>query len=91
MATLEAYKGNGYAKSLVKTIFENMSEYNGKFMLYQTAIPKFYTHMGAKVIENRCVTGVDDDTRPWKDDYVIVYPESVDLKDWVVNICGEGY
>jgi hypothetical protein len=60
-------------------------------ILFQTTIPEFYIKLGAKVIHNQFITSKDERKSPWWDDHVMVFPESTDLKDYVINLCGAGY
>jgi len=91
VTTSPDFRNKGYGSKLVTTIFEGMHEYKIRMIFFQTTIPEFYVKFGAKEIHNQFVISKQERKSPWWDDHAMVFPKSIDLMDYEINLCGAGY
>lgn len=87
----ELQRRNGYGREIVRCAFERVDNKQYDCSLFQTAVPGFYEKPGAKVINNTCVNSLDNNSNPWWDKFVMIYPSSVETSDYIIDTNGKGY
>jgi len=88
------YRGKDIGYSLVENAFRYVD--NGQFScsIFQTNVPVFYERFDCKQIQNKFINGkstIGININPWRDPYVMVYPETCIVGDNDIDLNGEGY
>ncbi|WP_282125300.1 GNAT family N-acetyltransferase [Marinifilum flexuosum] len=88
------FRGKDIGFSMVENAFRFVD--NGKFKcsIFQTNVPGFYERIECKQIQNRFVnrkSKTDVNKNPWRDPFVMLYPESLNLGLSEIDLNGECY
>ncbi len=89
-----SFRGKDLGFKIVKKAFEFVD--NGKFIcsIFQTNVPVFYNKIHCRQIHNTFINSKnknDINIRPWKDPYVMVYPETYEMGNNIIDLNGDGY
>ncbi len=87
----ESQRLRGYGHQIVRQAFKLVDTGHYDCSLFQTAVPRFYEKLGAKVIYNTCVNSHDGNSNPWWDKFIMIYPSSVETSEYIIDIKGKGY
>jgi hypothetical protein len=87
----ESHRMNGYGHRIVRRAFELVDMKHYDCSLFQTGVPEFYQKLGARVINNTCVNSLDDNSNPWWDKFIMIYPSFVETENCIIDIKGKGY
>jgi predicted N-acetyltransferase YhbS len=84
----------GLGRDIVKKAFERVDAGDFVVSLFQTAVPGFYTKLGARPVTNRFVNSQnseDPDANPWWDPNIMIYPASASWPEGTIDLNGSGY
>jgi predicted N-acetyltransferase YhbS len=87
-------RGKGLGREIVRKAFERVDGGDFSVTLFQTAVPDFYTKLGARSITNRFVNSTnkeDPEANPWWDPNIMVYPASAAWPGGTIDLNGSGY
>lgn len=62
--------------------------------LFQTPVPEFYARLGCRPVDNRFVNRLnrqDPEARPWRDEYVMIYPGEFAWPGGPIDLNGPDY
>jgi predicted N-acetyltransferase YhbS len=87
-------RGEGLGRDIVRKAFERVD--GGEFVvsLFQTAVPGFYTKLGARCISNRFVNSQnseDPEANPWWDPNIMIYPAGATWPEGTIDLNGQAY
>ena len=88
------WRGNGYGRVIVESVFTKIDNKEYPFCLFQTGIPQFYEKLGCKVIKNKFINSNNQEdpfANPLWDEYVMVYPASAQWPTGTADLCREGF
>lgn len=88
------FRGQNIGLQLVRKAFEFVDEGAFPCSIFQTNVPGFYEKVKCKQIQNKFINSkhIDDvNKNPWRDPFVMIYPETYDLGKEVVDLLGDGY
>ena len=87
-------RGESLGRDVVKRAFERVDGGDFSVTLFQTAVPDFYTKLGARSIANRFVNRTnteDPEANPWWDPNIMIYPASAAWPEGTIDLNGSGY
>lgn len=87
-------RGEGLGKKLILKAFKKIDNSDYKVCLFQTGIPLFYKKLGAKIINNRFYNNKDKENsqkNPWRDNYIMIYPNNYKWPNEDIDLNGPGY
>jgi predicted N-acetyltransferase YhbS len=94
VCVLPERRGEGLGKDIVKKAFERVDGVGFVVALFQTAVPGFYTKLGARSITNRFVNSLnseDPEANPWWDPNIMIYPAGATWPEGSIDLNGSAY
>ena len=88
------FRGNKIGLQLVQKAFSFVDNRSYSISLFQTNVPDFYKKLRCKLITNAFINSKskeDPGANPWKDPNVMVYPDSVDVGNGIIDLNGACY
>lgn len=85
------YRGQGFGHQIVRQAFEFVDSNKFDCSIFQTKVPDFYIKLGAQMISNAVVNCMDIQIKPFKDPYVMLYPQGYYIGDEKIDLNGSGY
>lgn len=87
-------QGKGLGKSLMESVFHDITLSPFPISLFQTDVPGFYEKLGAKIVSNPFINSqkiAEPDANPWWGEYVMVYPDLANFPEGEIDLNGPGY
>lgn len=88
-------RGKGLGVLVTRAAFEQVGQGDWPTVsLFQTPVPGFYKKLGCRIVTNRFVNRLsekDTEANPWRDDTIMIYPESHRWHDGIIDLNGPDY
>jgi len=94
VCTAENARGRGLGKLVVTAAFSQVDQGLFECSLFQTGVPEFYERLNCRIIENKIVdrTNVNaPQAYPFRDEFAMVYPATIDWPQGTIDLNGKGY
>ena len=88
------FRGKNIGFEIVKKAFEYIDNGTYDLSVFQTNVPEFYLKLNCKQINNRFINSKSDtnvNLNPWRDPYVMIYPNTYEIGNKVIDLNGECY
>jgi len=90
----QSFRGKNIGAELVKQAFGYVDNGQFKCSVFQTNVPKFYVKLNCKQIYNTFINSKNDNDinkNPWRDPYIMVYPENYNPGNSIIDLNGNCY
>lgn len=87
-----SFRGKNIGFEMVKKAFEYINNGTYNFSIFQTNVPEFYLKLNCKQINNRFINSKSDiapNKNPWRDPNIMIYPNTFDIGNHVIDLNGE--
>lgn len=88
------FRGKNIGLELVKKSFEFVDNGNFNFSIFQTNVPDFYKRLNCKQINNIFINSKNTNNvkmNPWRDPFVMIYPDTYEIGNKVIDLNGDCY
>jgi len=88
------FRGKNIGLEMVKNAFEYIDNGTFDLSIFQTNVPEFYLKLNCKLINNRFINSkskTDVNLNPWRDPNVMIYPNTYEIGDNIIDLNGECY
>jgi len=89
-----SFRGKNIGLELVKKSFEFVDSGNFNFSIFQTNMPDFYKKLNCKQINNIFINSKNTDNvnmNPWRNPYVMIYPDTYEIGNKAIDLNGDCY